>query len=255
MEIELRGVSKRYGATAALNAIDLSIPAARTTALIGPSGCGKSTLLRLLVGLVEPDAGEIRYDAAPLRTLDLTALRRRMGYVIQEGGLFPHLTAAENATLMARPLRWPAPRTRARLDELVALTRFPAEALDRYPTELSGGQRQRVSLMRALLLDPDVVLLDEPLGALDPLGRAELRDDLGRIFHAVGKTAVLVTHDVAEAAILGDVVVVMRDGRVVQRGPFAELAAAPADAFVAAFLTSSPAAGAASLRAPTGGGA
>src|SRR5215471_10650159 len=208
MQLELAGVSKRYGATAALEAIDLSIPAARTTALIGPSGCGKSTLLRLLVGLVRPDAGEIRFDGAPLRALDLIALRRRMGYVIQESGLFPHLTAAENATLMSRPLRWPAARRATRLDELVALTRFPAEALGRYPTELSGGQRQRVSLMRALLLDPDVVLLDEPLGALDPLGRAELRDDLRRIFRALGKTAVLVTHDVAEAAALGDVVVV-----------------------------------------------
>jgi osmoprotectant transport system ATP-binding protein len=239
MQLELAGVSKRYGATGALEAIDLSIPAARTTALIGPSGCGKSTLLRLLVGLVQPDAGEIRFDGAPMRTLDLIALRRRIGYVIQEGGLFPHLTAAENATLMSRPLRWPAARTAARLDELVALTRFPTEALGRYPTELSGGQRQRVSLMRALLLDPDVVLLDEPLGALDPLGRAELRDDLRRIFRALGKTAVLVTHDVAEAAFLGDVVVVMRAGHIIQRGSFSELAASPADPFVAAFLASS----------------
>jgi len=254
MQLELAGVSKRYGATAALEGIDLAIPAARTTALIGPSGCGKSTLLRLLVGLVQPDVGEIRFDGAPMGTLDLIGLRRRIGYVIQEGGLFPHLTAAENATLMSRPLRWGAARTRARLGELVALTRFPAEALGRYPTELSGGQRQRVSLMRALLLDPDVVLLDEPLGALDPLGRAELRDDLRRIFRALGKTVVLVTHDVPEAGFLGDVVVVMRAGHVVQRGPFAELAASPADSFVAAFLASSSPAPS-PPRAPSGGDA
>jgi osmoprotectant transport system ATP-binding protein len=249
MRLELAGVTKRYGATTALEAVDLAIPAARTTALIGPSGCGKSTVLRLLVGLVQPEAGEIRFDGAPMRTLDLTALRRRIGYVIQEGGLFPHLTAGENVTLMAGPLRWSASRTSSRLEELLGLTRFPGDALGRYPTELSGGQRQRVSLMRALLLDPDVVLLDEPLGALDPLGRAELRDDLRRIFRALGKTAVLVTHDVAEAAFLGDIVAVMRAGHVVQRGAYAELAAAPVDAFVAAFLASSPAAAAPSERA------
>jgi osmoprotectant transport system ATP-binding protein len=246
MQLELAGVSKRYGATTALggqsgqngqSGIDLMLPAARTSALIGPSGCGKSTVLRLLVGLLEPDAGEIRFDAAPMRGLDLVALRRRIGYVIQEGGLFPHLTAGENVALMARHLGWDRARTGARLDELVALARFPPEALARYPTELSGGQRQRVSLMRALLLDPDVVLLDEPLGALDPLGRAELRDDLRRIFRALGKTVVLVTHDVAEAAFLADLVVVMRAGAIVQRGPFAELRAAPADPFVTAFLT------------------
>jgi osmoprotectant transport system ATP-binding protein len=238
MELTLVGIVKRYGATTALDGLDLGIPAAHTTALIGPSGCGKSTVLRLLVGLVRPDAGEVRIDGGPMRALDLTALRRRIGYVIQEGGLFPHLTAAENVTLMAGPVGWDHARAARRLDELCALARFPTEALGRYPTELSGGQRQRVGLMRALLLDPDVLLLDEPLGALDPLGRGELRDDLRRIFRALGKTVAVVTHDVAEAAFLGDVVVVMRAGRVVQRGPFAALAAAPADPFVASFLGS-----------------
>ena len=240
MQLELVGVSKRYDGTAALEGLDLSFPNAQTTSLIGPSGCGKSTVLRLLVGLVAPDAGEIRFDGKPMRELDLIALRRRIGYVIQEGGLFPHLTAGENATLMARHLDWDAARTTRRLDELLALTQFPRQALGRYPTELSGGQRQRVSLMRALLLDPDVVLLDEPLGALDPLGRAELRDDLRRIFRALGKTVVLVTHDVSEAALLADVVVLMRAGRIVQRGPYATLASAPADPFVTSFLGAPP---------------
>jgi osmoprotectant transport system ATP-binding protein len=248
MQLELAGVSKRYGATAALTDVELAFPAGTTTALIGPSGCGKSTVLRILIGLVTPDAGEVRFDGAAMHTLDLVALRRRMGYVIQEGGLFPHLTAGENATLMARHLRWDAARTTQRLEELVALARFPPEALGRYPTELSGGQRQRVGLVRALFLDPDVILLDEPMGALDPLSRNELREDLGRIFHALGKTVALVTHDVTEAALLGDQVVLMRAGRVVQRGPFAALAASPADAFVASFLAASPSAAGAGPR-------
>jgi osmoprotectant transport system ATP-binding protein len=236
MELELAGVTKRYGATTALDDVDLTVPSARTTALIGPSGCGKSTVLRLLVGLVTPEAGDIRFDGAPMRSQGLMALRRRMGYVIQEGGLFPHLTARENVTIMARPLAWVAARTAQRLDELLALAHFPPGALERYPTELSGGQRQRVSLMRALFLDPDVLLLDEPLGALDPLGRAELQEDLRRIFRELGKTVTLVTHDVAEAAYLADDIVVMRAGRVVQHGPYASLRDAPSDPFVASFL-------------------
>jgi osmoprotectant transport system ATP-binding protein len=163
-----------------------------------------------------------------------------MGYVIQDGGLFPHLSAADNATLMARHLGWDAARVAGRLDELRALTRFPGDALRRYPTELSGGQIQRVAMMRALFLDPEALLLDEPLGALDPLVRAELRDDLRGIFRAFGKTVVVVTHDVGEAAHLADLVVLMRDGRVVQQGPFATLASAPADPFVTAFLSTGP---------------
>jgi osmoprotectant transport system ATP-binding protein len=238
MQVDLRGISKHYGDSAALTDLDLVFPSAVTTALIGPSGCGKSTVLRLLVALIAPDAGEISVDGEPLATLDVIAWRRRIGYVIQEGGLFPHLSAGDNVTLMACHLGWDRVRTARRLEELVTLARFPREALGRYPTELSGGQRQRVGLMRALLLDPALVLLDEPLGAVDPLGRAELGHDLREIFHALGKTVVLVTHDVGEAAALADFVAVMRAGRVVQRGRFAEIAAAPADPFVAAFLTS-----------------
>jgi len=236
MNLRLAGVSKRYGASAAVDGIELTFASGKTTALLGPSGCGKSTVLRLLVALATPDAGQVEVDGRPLPAHDIEALRRRIGYVIQDGGLFPHLTAAGNVTLMARHLGWDAARTAARLEELRALTRFPADGLTRYPNELSGGQVQRVAIMRALLLDPEVLLLDEPLSALDPLVRAELRDDLRGIFRSLGKTVIVVTHDVGEAAHLADVVVLMRDGHVVQQGPFATLAAAPADPFVAAFL-------------------
>jgi osmoprotectant transport system ATP-binding protein len=236
MELRLAGVTKRYGASAAVDGIDLTFASGRTTALLGPSGCGKSTVLRLLVALATPDGGEVAVDGRPLPSHDIEALRRRIGYVIQDGGLFPHLTAAENVTLMARYLRWDPERTGKRLEELTALTRFPTDGLARYPNELSGGQAQRVAIMRALLLDPEVLLLDEPLSALDPLVRTELRDDLRGIFRSLSKTVIVVTHDVGEAAHLADVVVLMRAGRVVQQGPFATLASAPADAFVTAFL-------------------
>ena len=236
MNLRLAGVTKRYGAGSAVDGVELTFASGKTTALLGPSGCGKSTVLRLLVALVTPDAGQVEVDGRPLPAHDIEALRRRIGYVIQDGGLFPHLTAAGNVTLMARHLGWDAARTAARLEELRALTRFPADGLTRYPNELSGGQVQRVAIMRALLLDPEVLLLDEPLSALDPLVRAELRDDLRGIFRSLGKTVIVVTHDVGEAAHLADVVVLMRDGRVVQQGPFAALSSAPADPFVAAFL-------------------
>jgi len=236
MELRLAKVTKRYGTGAAVDGIDLTFASGRTTALLGPSGCGKSTVLRLLVALVTPDGGEISVDGRPLASHDIEALRQRIGYVIQDGGLFPHLTAAENVTLMARYLRWDPARAAKRLQELAALTRFPTDALDRYPNELSGGQVQRVAIMRALLLDPEVLLLDEPLSALDPLVRTELRDDLRGIFRSLAKTVIVVTHDVGEAAHLSDVVVLMRAGRVVQQGPFETLASSPADPFVTAFL-------------------
>ncbi|HEY7376797.1 MAG TPA: ATP-binding cassette domain-containing protein [Polyangia bacterium] len=236
MELRLAKVTKRYNGATAVDGIDLTFASGKTTALLGPSGCGKSTVLRLLLALVAPDGGEIAVDGRPLPSYDIEALRRRIGYVIQDGGLFPHLTAAENVTLMARHLRWDPARAARRLEELATLTRFPTDALARYPNELSGGQAQRVAIMRALLLDPEMLLLDEPLSALDPLVRSELRDDLRGIFRSLAKTVVIVTHDVGEAAHLADVVVLMRAGRVVQQGPYATLASAPADAFVTAFL-------------------
>lgn len=235
--VELQGASKRFpgpdGGTLALHPIDLAFQPGRTTVLIGPSGCGKSTLLRLLVGLLEPDAGAVLFDGQPLGAGTLGVARLRMGYVIQDGGLFPHLTARENVTLMATHLGRPV---EPRLAELLALTDLEAPLLDRYPGQLSGGQRQRVSLMRALMLDPDVILLDEPLGALDPLIRADLQRDLREVFRALGKTVVMVTHDLAEAAFFGDEIVLLRDGAIVQRGRFEDLAERPADPFVTRFV-------------------
>lgn len=234
--IHLAGVGKSYGPTVALRPTTLTLPSDRTTVLIGPSGCGKSTMLRLIVGLIWPDAGEVRFDGVPLTPANVRQVRLRAGYVVQDGGLFPHLTARDNVALVARQLGWAGERITNRMAELAALVRLPADALDRYPAQLSGGQRQRVGLMRALMLDPPVLLLDEPMAALDPLVRADLRADLKAIFRDLRKTVVLVTHDLPEAAGLGERIVLMRDGAVVQEGPMAELESDPADPFVTRFI-------------------
>jgi osmoprotectant transport system ATP-binding protein len=234
---EFRNVAKRFGRVHAVGPIDFAAPAGRTTVLIGPSGCGKSTLLRLMIGLVAPDRGTVTFCGTEIRPDTAPALRRRMGYVIQDGGLFPHLTARRNITLMARHLKREAGETAARVDALCRLTHFPPDALDRHPTQLSGGQRQRVALMRALMLDPDVLLLDEPLGALDPMIRHELQTELRDIFRALGKTVVLVTHDIGEAGYFGDTIVLLRDGVIVQQGTLRDLVAAPSDAFVERFIS------------------
>ncbi len=234
--LELRGVSKTFGRLPVVRSLDLTIPAGQTTVLLGQSGCGKSTLLRLLIGLVEPDAGTVRFDGAELTRDNVLALRRRIGYVIQDGGLFPHLTAEGNIALMARYLGWGEERVAARVAELAELTQFPRDGLRRFPAELSGGQGRRVALMRALMLDPEVILLDEPLGALDPMIRAELQADLRNIFRRLGKTVVLVTHDIGEAGFFGDAIILLREGRIVQRGTLQELVRAPADPFVTQFI-------------------
>jgi osmoprotectant transport system ATP-binding protein len=233
---ELSNISKRYGTAEAVRAIDLAVMPSKTTVLIGPSGCGKSTLLRLMNGLIRPDAGRVRFDGETVTPDNAMLLRRKMGYVIQDGGLFPHLTARGNAALVARYLGWDGERIDSRLSELVELTHFPADGLDRYPAQLSGGQRQRVSLMRALMLDPDVLLMDEPLGALDPMIRNNLQMELRTIYRTLGKTVVMVTHDLSEAGYFGDTIVLMRKGRIVQVGPFRDLLDSPANPFVTEFV-------------------
>src|SRR2546423_12682646 len=234
--VKLIDVSKRYADAPALHTTNLSVERGKTTVLIGPSGCGKSTLLRLIIGLIEPDTGTIEFDGAPIMPDKIENVRRRIGYVIQEGGLFPHLTARANILLMARHLGRPENEMRARLSDLCALTRFSENLLGRYPLELSGGQRQRVSLMRSLMLSPELLLLDEPLGALDPLVRAALQKDLKEIFARLRQTALLVTHDLAEAAYLGDDIVLMNEGRIVQQGSLNDLRERPASNFVSEFI-------------------
>ncbi len=231
--VELVDLSKRYGEAAALQPTNLEIARGKTTVLIGPSGCGKSTLLRLIIGLTTPDGGEILFNGDKI---DIDAFRRRTGYVIQEGGLFPHLTARGNVLLMSRHLGKPEQESAARLRDLCQLTRFPDALLGRYPLELSGGQRQRVSLMRALMLSPELLLFDEPLGALDPLVRAGLQRDLKEIFARLHQTVLLVTHDLAEAAYLGDNIVLMNEGRIVQQGSIVDLRENPANEFVSEFI-------------------
>lgn len=234
--LSLRQVSKRFGAVRALEPTSLECADGRTTVLIGPSGCGKSTLLKLMNGLLQPDAGEVWHDGERLGPDNMLALRQRTGYVIQEGGLFPHLTARANVELLARHLGWGASRRRERVAELAELVRLPLDSIERYPAELSGGQRQRVGLMRALMLDPPVLLLDEPLGALDPMVRSELGDDLRSIVRAASKTVVMVTHDMGEAVFFADQVVLLRAGRIVQAGTPRELVQSPCEEFVERFV-------------------
>ncbi len=234
--ISLRGVSKRYGHAVALEACDLAVAPGTTAVLIGLSGSGKSTLLKIALGLVTPDSGTVELAGERLEPGRALELRRRAGYLVQGGGLFPHLTAAGNAALVARWLGWDRARVERRLEELAELARLPPEILARYPAQLSGGQAQRVALVRALMLDPQVVLLDEPFGALDPMTRRDLQEDLRQVFRRLGKTVLLVTHDLAEAAFFADRVLLLRDGRVLQEGTIEDLLRRPADPFVERFV-------------------
>ncbi len=232
----LHAVTRAYGAVRAVDALTLEFARGHTTVLIGSSGCGKSTVLRLLVGLEWPDAGEVRRDGVALHRERILQERRQVGYVIQEGGLFPHLTVLGNLGLLPRHLGWNRARIHERAIELAELAHLPADLLARFPAELSGGQRQRVALMRALMHDPPTLLLDEPFGALDPLVRHGLQDELRAIFRRLGKTVIMVTHDLAEAAFFSDRLVLMRHGRAVQDGSLDDFRRAPADDFVLAFL-------------------
>ena len=234
--IDLRGVTRSYEGRRVLGPLTLDVPARRTLALVGPSGCGKSTLLRLVVGLLAPDEGSVEVDGTRVTEGTRARLRLGMGYVIQEGALFPHLTAAGNVALLARDQRWSESAIAQRIDELARLAHFPHDLLERYPAQLSGGQKQRVALMRALVLDPAVLLFDEPLGALDPMIRAKLQDELAQLFRTLAKTVLFVTHDLAEAAYLADEVVLLREGRIVQRGTARDLVERPAEPFVTEFV-------------------
>jgi osmoprotectant transport system ATP-binding protein len=234
--LQLVSVSKHFGNAAALQTTNLDVETARTTVLLGPSGCGKTTALRLMLGLLRPDAGQVLFRGEELTPEGLLKARTHMGYVVQDGGLFPHLSALDNVRLMARFLKWSEARITERVAELAELVRLPRAALARHPQDISGGQKQRVALMRALMLEPELLFLDEPLGALDPIVRADLQDDLARIFERLGKSVVLVTHDLAEAAFFGHVLVLLQDGRILQQGSLDDFVARPADPFVTRFV-------------------
>jgi osmoprotectant transport system ATP-binding protein len=235
--VELRGVSKVYAGHTALTTTDLVAEAGKTTVLIGPSGCGKSTLLRIVIGLIRPTSGTVRVAGLELTDRTIRDVRHRVGYVLQDGGLFPHLSATDNVALLARHLGWAPQRIRERISALAELVRLPLSWLQRFPAQLSGGQRQRVSLMRALMLDPPVLLLDEPLGALDPIVRSEVQADLKQIFSSLHKTVIMVTHDLGEAWFIGDMLALLREGAIVQRGSLDEMVQTPADPFVTKFIT------------------
>jgi osmoprotectant transport system ATP-binding protein len=234
--IAIESVEKSYEGRRVLGPLSLEVAAGARLAVVGPSGGGKSTLLRVVLGLVRPDAGRVVIAGEVMTDANELAVRRRIGYVVQEGGLFPHLTGERNVTLVARHLGWDEGRMRARVAELAAMTGLDAGALARWPVQLSGGQRQRVGVMRALFLDPPVVLMDEPLGALDPVTRRRLQAELSTLFRSLAKTVMVITHDVAEAAFLADEAVVLRGGTIVQRGSIAAMAKAPADDFVRELL-------------------
>jgi osmoprotectant transport system ATP-binding protein len=234
--IHLEDVSKSFGDKVAIDRVSVEFEASRSHVLLGSSGCGKSTLLRLILGLIPPDRGLVRVEGRVMEPATRRDLLAEMGYVVQEGGLFPHLTAYRNVSLAAESRGWGEERIRLRIDELADLVGFDDGVLKLFPSQLSGGQRQRVSLMRALMLDPPILLLDEPLGSLDPIVRADLQMQLRDIFFRLGKTVVLVTHDIREAAIFGQTITLMTEGRIVQRGSFADLSRRPASPFVTQFL-------------------
>lgn len=234
--IHLEDVSKSFGDTVAIDHVSVVFEAGRTHVLLGSSGCGKSTLLRLVLGQIQPDRGLVRIDGRLMEPAARRDLLEGIGYVVQEGGLYPHLTASRNVSLAAESRGWGEEQIRDRIGELASLVGFDDGVLQLFPAQLSGGQRQRVSLMRALMLDPPILLLDEPLGSLDPIVRADLQAQLRAIFVRLGKTVVLVTHDIREAAIFGQTITLMTEGRIVQRGSFADLSRRPASPFVTAFL-------------------
>ena len=239
--ISLRGLTKRFASEArpAVDSLSLEIGAGETCVLIGPSGCGKTTTMRMVNRMIEPDAGTIEVAGRDVTHVDAIELRRSIGYVIQQIGLFPHMTIAENIATVPRLLRWDEARTGQRVDELLDLVAMdPGTYRGRFPRELSGGQRQRVGVARALAADPPVMLMDEPFGAIDPITRAKLQDEFLRIQQRLKKTIVFVTHDIDEAIRMGDRIAIMRAGRLVQYDAPETILARPEGAFVEEFVGS-----------------
>ena len=234
--ITIQSVSKSFGSRLALQNINLELAQGQTHVFLGSSGSGKTTLLRLLCGLVDVSSGKILINALQASSQVQRKLAMQIGYVIQEGGLFPHLSARNNISLTAQVQNWSEDKINARVSALAQLVQLEESVLDRYPKELSGGQRQRLALMRALMLDPPILLLDEPLGALDPLVRSELQRELKRIFNHVKKTVVIVTHDVGEGAFFGHTISLFHEGILLQHGNFSSFVKKPKSDFVTRFI-------------------
>ena len=235
--VKFEHISLSYGNQQVIFDLSFEIPDGKFVVLIGPSGCGKTTTLKMINRLIQPNAGHIYIDGEDIAKQDKVTLRRRIGYVIQQTGLFPHMTVAQNIACVPKILKWDRDRIDARVDELLRLVHLdPAEFAGRYPSQLSGGQQQRVGLVRALAAQPRIMLLDEPFGAIDALTRASLQDELLRIHRGSGKTFIFVTHDVAEAMKLATKILVVDAGRVQQFASPDELIARPATPFVRELL-------------------
>lgn len=234
--IELTSLQKRYGETTVVADLSLRIDSGEFFVLVGTSGSGKSTTLKMINRLVEPDSGTVQIDGRDIRDLPIESLRRGIGYVIQSTGLFPHWDVAANIATVPRLLRWPEARIQARVDELLALLQLDADIAKRRPHELSGGQQQRIGVARALAADPNIVLMDEPFGALDPLTREALQSEIARVHASTGKTIVFVTHDMDEALRLGTRIALLDQGQLVQCGTPAEILHSPANDFVRDFI-------------------
>ncbi|ALR77376.1 ABC transporter ATP-binding protein [[Enterobacter] lignolyticus] len=234
--IEFHQVTKRFGGQAAVKNLDLHLREGAFSVLIGTSGSGKSTTLKMINRLEEHDSGVLRFAGEDIRQLPVLALRRRMGYAIQSIGLFPHWTVAQNIATVPQLQKWSRQKIRDRIDELMALLNLDPQLRERYPHQLSGGQQQRVGVARALAANPEVLLMDEPFGALDPVTRGALQQEMRRIHQLLGRTIVLVTHDIDEALRLADHLVLMNDGEVVQQGTPLSMLTAPKNDFVRAFF-------------------
>jgi osmoprotectant transport system ATP-binding protein len=235
--IQINAASKTFGTRIALHATTLHLANNQTHVFWGSSGSGKTTLLRLIAGLADPTTGEIWIQDQKVSSEIQSRLATKIGYVIQEGGLFPHLTAWENIALAGLPQRWSAQRIQQRINDLANLVQLEVSILKQYPKQLSGGQRQRVALMRALFLDPPIILLDEPLGALDPLVRSDLQKELKVIFNGLKKTVIIVTHDIGEGAFFGHTLSLFHEGHLVQHGDFKSFIDTPNSEFVTKFIT------------------
>lgn len=236
--IKIKKVTKHFSGVNVLTNLSFDVPEGSTVALLGLSGSGKTTALKLVCGLHFPDEGAVYINNEALQLNQLREVRKKIGYVIQDGGLFPHLTAHANLALIGRESGYSMQEIDSRIAELADMTKIPKAVLSRYPREISGGQRQRIGIMRALFLEPPILLLDEPFGALDPITRSQLQGDLKELFEKMRKTVLLVTHDLFEAGYLAQRILLLNKGQIAQSGSLRELIKNPADDFVSLFVNS-----------------